>query len=508
MMGRIWLTSCLREDALLLRREIEAREHAPRIVRLHELERLVPVARALADEGVAAAIGVRGFGVDRIERVVGDLAREACADDIVVVADSENPGDIARFFFAGATEVIAAGDASAVPDADCKGSACMGGDRVDNDSTGEPADDDEVPPWCGGGDTGVRAANAGSDSPAPAAQCPVEETPEAAKANAVPAPAAQCPVEETPEAAKANAVPAPAQPAAVPQASDAPESDGHRAPLVTVVSGRGGVGKTTITAAIAVCAARAGLRVAVLDLDLMCGVLAANLGLDAFTGFEGLTAHAVGDALTERDIEATAMRIGPGLTLWGPCALPEHAELMGKPIEQLVGKLRGLADVIMVDTGSSWGDAAAMAVAACDRCLVVGSAGASQVLSAKRIVELAGRLGVPRTRMTCVFNRVGARGCGEEQALHFEMSVSLRSRSRIAFGGDEVSDMASFGHLDRLMAGAGPFAQSIRAFTGKLMQELGCPIDRWLLDEEQHRPSGEERLKIRLPWVQRAGEER
>lgn len=490
MMGRIWLTSCLREDAPLLRREIEAREHAPRIVRVQELERLAPVAHALADEGVSAAIGARTFGIDRVERVVGDLARKAFADDIVVVVGSEDPGDIARCFFAGATEVIAAGDASAVPDADCKGSACMGGGRVDNDSTGEPADDDEVPPWCGGGDTRARAANAGNDSPAPAAQRPVEEAP------------------ECPEAAEADATPVSAQSAAAPQASDALESDGHRAPLVAVVSGRGGVGKTTITAAIAVCAARAGLRVAVLDLDLMCGVLAANLGLDTFTGFEGLTAHMAGDALSEQDIEATAMRIGPGLTLWGPCTLPEHAELMGRPIEQLVGKLRGLADVIMVDTGSSWGDAAAMAVAACDRCLVVGSAGASQVPSAKRIVELASRLGVPRTRMTCVFNRVGARGCGEEQALHFEMGVSLRSRSRIAYGGDEVSDMASFGHFDRLMAGTGPFAQSIRAFTGKMMQELGCPIDRWLLDEEQRRASGEERPKIRLPWVQRSGEGR
>lgn len=219
-------------------------------------------------------------------------------------------------------------------------------------------------------------------------------------------------------------------------------------------------------------------------------------------------AHMAGDELAEQDIEATAMRIGPGLTLWGPCSLPEHAELVGKPVEQLVEKLRGLADVILVDTSSSWGDAAAMAVAACDRCLVVGSSGSSQIVSAKRIIELAGRLGVPKTRMTCVFNRVGARNCGEEQALHFEMGVSLRSRIRIAYGGDEVASMASFGHLDRLMAGSGPFAQSIRACTGKLMQELGCPIDRWLLDEEQRRAAEEDRPKIRLPWSQKAGETR
>ena len=43
------------------------------------------------------------------------------------------------------------------------------------------------------------------------------------------------------------------------------------APLVAVISGRGGVGKTTLTAAMAFAAASMGLRAAVLDLDLMFG---------------------------------------------------------------------------------------------------------------------------------------------------------------------------------------------------------------------------------------------
>ena len=487
-MGRIWLTSCLPEDAAYLRNEIECRECAPRIVRVAELERLTSIARALIDEEIAAAIGARGFGADRVVCAVGELARGARAEDIVVVADSENPGDIARYFYAGATEVIAAGNASADPDAEYKGKACMGGERVDNDFSSEPVDDEEAPPWCGGGDIGAGAAKAGSDSPAMTASAPGEPVPEAS-------------------AARVASKVAPASSSSSASTGGDPSShDGHRAPLVTIVSGRGGVGKSTITAAIAICAARAGLRVAVLDLDLMCGVLAANLGLDTFTGLEGLTAHSNGGDLAEQDIEATAMRIGPGLTLWGPCTLPEHAELVGKPVEQLVEKLRGLADVILVDTASAWGDAAAMTVAACDRCLIVGSVGSAQIASAKRVIELAARLGVPKTRMTCVFNRVGARGCGEEQALHFEMGVSLHSRSRIAYGGDEVSGMVSFGHFDHLMAGSGSFAQSIRSFTGKLMQELGCPIDRWLLDGEQTRVADEDRPRIRLPWAQKAGD--
>ena len=457
-MGRIWLTSCLPADAAMLRCEIEGRERAPRILRVGDFESLVSVSRALEGEDIAAALAERGASMERVERAVGELAGKEGVGDILVVLDGEDPGAIARAFYAGATEVIAAGDAVPSSDAESSGSAHTGED-IDGQPLGESAGDDESPPWHIDAGTETELAVAGSDSPSSADSVSAEE----------------------PDAA-------------------------HRAPLIAVVGGRGGCGRTTIAAAMAVCAARAGLRVAVLDLDLMFGDIADALGFDVFTGIEGLSAHAEDGAIVEQDIEATAMRIGPGLTVWGPCALPEHAELVGGAVEQLVERLRGLADLIIADTASSWSDASAMAVAACDRCLVVGSSGAFQVRSAKRVIELAGRLGVPKTRMTCAFNRVGAKGCGEDQALHFEIGVALRSRVRIAYGGDEVEGMTSFGHLDRLMAGSSPFARSIRSFTGSLLQELGCPIDRWLLDEDQREAADEERPRIRLPWVTREGD--
>ena len=105
----------------------------------------------------------------------------------------------------------------------------------------------------------------------------------------------------------------------------------HRAPLVTVVSGRGGVGKTTLVASLAASSARAGLRAAVLDLDLMFGDLPAVLGTETRKGLEGLVAHERDGVIAECDVEATAMRVGPGLTLWGPLAEGEKAELFGAP---------------------------------------------------------------------------------------------------------------------------------------------------------------------------------
>lgn len=293
-------------------------------------------------------------------------------------------------------------------------------------------------------------------------------------------------------------------PPEVPDPSGTPEQQGgHRAPLIAVVSGRGGVGKTTLVASMAACAARAGLRAAVLDLDLMFGDLPTVLGVEAFRGLETVAAHAHGGVLMEEDIEAAAMRIGPGLTLWGPLEAGECAELHGTTVEQLLAVLRGAADVIFADTSVFWGDAVAVAVGACDRCLVVGTGGEPAGAAAKHVVQLAGRLGVPVTRMTSVFNRMGERGAGEEEAMRFEMATSLRSRFRIAAGGEEVTGMSSFGKLDALITEDSAFAKSVRTSTAEILGELGCSFDAHLLDS----PTAAEKdgPKLRLPWRRKAG---
>ena len=211
----------------------------------------------------------------------------------------------------------------------------------------------------------------------------------------------------------------------------------------------------------------------------------------------------VAGALAEPDIVAASMRVAPGVTLWGPVAAPEQAELMACPVELLLDVLRRESDVVFIDTSVFWGDAVAAAVAASDRCLIVGDAAVSSATSASRVIELASRVGVPRTRMSAVFNRFGARGADEDVAMRFEIACALSSKIRIADGGQ---DLAAFGRADEAVGQTSAFATSVREATREMLVELGCAVGPWS-DMVADRATRTERPRIRLPWS-REGDQR
>lgn len=193
-----------------------------------------------------------------------------------------------------------------------------------------------------------------------------------------------------------------------------------------------------------------------------------------------------GGALTEPDIVATSMRVAPGVTLWGPVAAPEQAELMARPVELLLDVLRRESDVVFIDTSVFWGDAVAAAVAASDRCLIVGDAAVSSATSASRVIELASRVGVPRTRMSAVFNRFGARGADEDVAMRFEIACALSSKIRIADGGQDLAALMAFGRADEAVGQTSAFGDQ-RA-RGHARDARGTGVRRRPLERYSRRP--------------------
>lgn len=542
-MKAIWLACCACGDYGLLQQEVEGRDVGAQVLRVGDLDGLVSMARAFPSRRGAAIIAASLFDTEDVRKTVARLTAEGRVSRVVVLIEALDPSDIEGLFRAGATEVIAAhsicgngraGEGAvdsdrrmtiqpdAFVDREPGAPRATRGPRVDDygkaeaehgrrprnplvyDDAGEPAQHagdspavdmgyvhgvnladelDEVEGFAGAGEPCAAASLASEPQPGQPAMPACAQRVTAAGETGMLSPASASPV-------PAPSAPAPSADASVPS---------RRVPVVCAVSGSGGCGKSTIVATMAHAASLLGLRAAVLDLDLMFGNLYDLLGVDAPHDMATLIEPSAAGALAEPDIVAASMRVAPGVTLWGPVAAPEKAELMARPVELLLDVLRRESDVVFVDTSVFWGDAVAAAVAASDRCLVVGDAAVSSATSASRVIELASRVGVPRTRMSAVFNRFGARGADEDVAMRFEIACALSSKIRIADGGQDLAALMAFGRADEAVGQTSAFATSVREATREMLVELGCAVGPWS-DMVADRATRTERPRIRLPW--------
>ena len=538
-MKAIWLACCAYGDYGLLQQEVEGRDAGAQVLRVGDLDGLVSMARAFPSRRGAAIIAASLFDTKDVRETVARLTAEGRVSRVVVLIEALDPSDIEGLFRAGATEVIAAHSIC--------GSGHVGEGAVDSDWGVSPEPDvfvDREPgaPRATRGprvdDYGKAEAEHVRRPPGPlacgdvGASVPYGEDLLAVDMGYVhgvsladgldeveglvagdgphvdvtaESPVPPLPFEQPAVPAWTQHLGAAGETGTLPPTSSAPApladtaSTSHRAPVICAVSGSGGCGKSTIVATMAHAASLLGLRAAVLDLDLMFGNLYDLLGADAPHDMATLIEPSVAGALAEQDVVAASMRVAPGVTLWGPVAAPERAELMARPVELLLDILRRESDVVLIDTSVFWGDAVAAAVAACDRCLVVGDAAVSSATSAARVIELASRVGVPRTRMSAVFNRFGARGADEDVAMRFEIACALSSKIRIADGGQDLAALMAFGRADEAVGQTSAFATSVREATREMLVELGCAVGPWS-DMVADRATRTERPRIRLPW--------
>lgn len=547
-MKAIWLACCACGDYGLLQQEVEGRDAGAQVLRVGDLDGLVSMARAFPSRRGAAIIAASLFDIEDVRKTVARLTAEGRVSRVVVLIEALDPSDIEGLFRAGATEVIAAHsicgngragegavdsdrrmtiEPDAFVDREPGAPRATRGPRVDDYGKAEAEHgrrprnplvyDDAGGPAQHAGDSpavdmgyvhGVNLADeldeveglAGSDNVRADATV---KSPGSASQTEQPAMPAW--TQRVVAAGETGALsPTPAPPPPMPPADAAALQ--HRAPVICAISGSGGCGKSTIVATMAHASSLLGLRAAVLDLDLMFGNLYDLLGVDAPRDMAALIEPSAAGALGEPDIVAASMRVAPGVTLWGPVAAPEQAELMARPVELLLDVLRRESDVVFIDTSVFWGDAVAAAVAASDRCLVVGDAAVSSAASASRVIELAGRVGVPRTRMSAVFNRFGARGADEDVAMRFEIACALSSKIHIADGGQDLAALMAFGRADEAVGQTSAFATSVREATREMLVELGCAVGPWS-DMVADRATRTERPRIRLPWS-REGDQR
>lgn len=167
---------------------------------------------------------------------------------------------------------------------------------------------------------------------------------------------------------------------------------------IMVTSGKGGTGKTSLTAGVASCLAAMSQRVLCIDLDIGLRNLDLALGLTDravmdFSDVMDRRCSLLGGAVEQPDI--------PGLYLLTAPLSPDGLDPSG--FCSLVNEAKDCFDFVFMDSPAGLGTGFQLAMAAADRSIVVSTVDPSALRDAQRVVsELTGKVG----QLQLVMNRV------------------------------------------------------------------------------------------------------
>jgi len=187
-----------------------------------------------------------------------------------------------------------------------------------------------------------------------------------------------------------------------------PDRPSHRARILAVTSGKGGVGKTFVAANLAAALTRMGQRVLVLDADLGLANLDVVLNL-----FPKITLH---DVFTGKATLDEAILPAPGgfSVLLAGSGMVEYSHLTPEVREQLLNVIETVAprfDLILLDTGAGISDVVLYAVSLADDALVVATPEPTSLTDAYATIKV---LAVQQRRETIrlIVNQAGRLGEG------------------------------------------------------------------------------------------------
>lgn len=246
----------------------------------------------------------------------------------------------------------------------------------------------------------------------------------------------------------------------------------ERAPIIVLVSGRGGVGKTSVLAAMACAAASWGMSVAACDLDLACGNLYSCFGI---AGAADLGRLLDVERVDEEALLTCGREAQERIVVWGPCDRPEMADAVAPHAERLLDLLANRHDLVLVDTPTTFTDAVAQAAQQCDRLVLVVDGRPGSSVAQARLGGLAVRLGVARTRIARLANRCGRRA--EPTINRADVGLETARPLRVLDGGAEVADCLGEGRVQDLFDLGSKFADSSAESLAKMLGELGCLPD-------------------------------
>ncbi|MDR1775458.1 MAG: hypothetical protein LBS17_03250 [Actinomycetes bacterium] len=183
--------------------------------------------------------------------------------------------------------------------------------------------------------------------------------------------------------------------------------------FVPVVGSRGGAGRSTIAAGLALLAAERGVDVALLDADLQFGDMgflfgarmhATLLELDRALTSGGVSARSFGLAVDEH------------LTLYIPQTEPEKEDLLTGRMQPICEALRCEHQLVIANSCSHWTVATGELVEAADLALVVCDRTMIGMRATKSLFGMLRRLGIARAKLVTVMNRADGSQMSTDEA--------------------------------------------------------------------------------------------
>ncbi|MCK8114731.1 P-loop NTPase [Anaerosoma tenue] len=191
-------------------------------------------------------------------------------------------------------------------------------------------------------------------------------------------------------------------------ASDEPGATPQKGHVVTVLSMKGGVGKTVVASNVAVALAGLDKSVALVDLDLQFGDVGIMLGLEPVQTIVGAVQS--GDRLDAEMLRGFMVEHSSGVHALLAPTLPEDAEIVtASRIDRIIGLLVTMFDYVIIDTPPSLDEAVLTALDRSDRVVVVTMMDVASVKNSRVSLQKLRQLGYNGTLVDIMLNRADSK---------------------------------------------------------------------------------------------------
>ena len=178
--------------------------------------------------------------------------------------------------------------------------------------------------------------------------------------------------------------------------------------VVTVLSMKGGVGKTVVSSNLAVAIAGLGKSVALVDLDLQFGDVGIVLGLEPTQTIVGAVQS--GERLDADMLRGFMVEHSSGVRALLAPTLPEDAEIVtASRIDRILGLLVTMFDYVIIDTPPTLDEAVLTALDRSDRVLVVTMMDVASVKNSRVSLQKLRQLGYNGSLVDIMLNRADSK---------------------------------------------------------------------------------------------------